>query len=160
MKSATVNDWLQIIGLFGVIASLVFVGLQLKQSREIALADIYQTRTAVLIEWQNTFASNEFALSAAVKADSGSIDDITPIEHLASNWTATGAIAMYENSHYQYRLGFLPEEHWARIRADIKRQLDDPLWGPTLQMRKYFMRASFRAVVEEIERELAAEAGN
>ena len=50
MNSARINDSLQIIGLFGVIASLVFVGLQLKQSHEIALAEIYQARTATLVE--------------------------------------------------------------------------------------------------------------
>ena len=88
------------------------------------------------------------------------MDDVNPIERLASNWTVTGAMVMWENSHYQYLLGYLPEEHWNRIRADIKKGLDDPLWGQTLQMRKYFMRASFRAVVEDIERELAAEAVN
>ena len=48
MDSAKLNDWLQVIGLFGVIASLIFVGLQMKQDREIALAGTYQDRTCLL----------------------------------------------------------------------------------------------------------------
>lgn len=34
------TDWLQILGFGGLIASLVFVGLELRQSREIAIADV------------------------------------------------------------------------------------------------------------------------
>ena len=40
MKPTELNDWLQVIGLFGVIASLIFVGVQLKQDRQIALAEV------------------------------------------------------------------------------------------------------------------------
>ncbi len=36
MDSKKLNDWLQIIGLFGVIASLVFVGIQVRQTQVIA----------------------------------------------------------------------------------------------------------------------------
>ena len=36
MDSKKVNDWLQISGMFGIIASLIFVGLQVKQADEIA----------------------------------------------------------------------------------------------------------------------------
>jgi hypothetical protein len=160
MKSARVNDWLQIVGLFGVIASLVFVGLQLNQSHEIALAQIYQERTASLLDWQLAHAANDLALSAESKAKNGSIDSIEPIELLAQAYMVGGAITLWGNSHYQYVLGYLPEEHWARVRVDIRNRLADPLWGPRIQSFKHFMRASFRASVEEIERALAAEAGN
>lgn len=34
--STKLNDWLQILGMFGIMGSLVFVGLQVKQTDEIA----------------------------------------------------------------------------------------------------------------------------
>jgi len=40
MSMRRVGNWLQIAGLFGVIGSLLFVGLQIKQNREIALSEI------------------------------------------------------------------------------------------------------------------------
>ena len=43
MDSAKLNDWLQVIGLFGVVASLIFVGLQMKQEHEIALSNGIQS---------------------------------------------------------------------------------------------------------------------
>ena len=36
MKSEKVNDWHQIVGMFGIMASLVFVGLQVRQTQVIA----------------------------------------------------------------------------------------------------------------------------
>ena len=42
MNSERVNDWLQLVGMAAVVASLLFVGLQLKQSQEIAIAAQYQ----------------------------------------------------------------------------------------------------------------------
>ena len=41
MDSNKVNDWLQIFGMFGIIASLIFVGLQLKQADEIATMETF-----------------------------------------------------------------------------------------------------------------------
>ena len=38
MDSAKLNDWLQVVGIFALVASLIFVGLQMRQDRQIALA--------------------------------------------------------------------------------------------------------------------------
>ncbi len=35
MDSAKLNDWLQVIAIFALVASLIFVGLQMKQTQEI-----------------------------------------------------------------------------------------------------------------------------
>jgi hypothetical protein len=44
MKTNVLNDWLQIVGMVAIVASLVFVGMQLKQSQDIAIAAQYQAR--------------------------------------------------------------------------------------------------------------------
>ena len=38
MDTQKLNDWMQLIGIFSVVVSLVFVGYQLKQSQDIAVA--------------------------------------------------------------------------------------------------------------------------
>ena len=52
MNSAKLNDWIQIVGIFAVVASLVFVGVELKLSRQTTVADVYQQRTALSIQVQ------------------------------------------------------------------------------------------------------------
>ena len=39
MDSAKLNDWLQVFGMFALVASLIFVGLQIRQTQEIAITD-------------------------------------------------------------------------------------------------------------------------
>ncbi len=51
MDSAKLNDWMQVVGIFAVVASLIFVGLQMIQDREIALAGQYQERSATAVEY-------------------------------------------------------------------------------------------------------------
>jgi len=41
MDSAKLNDWMQVVGIFAVVASLIFVGLQLQQDRELAAAQLF-----------------------------------------------------------------------------------------------------------------------
>jgi hypothetical protein len=43
MNSSKLSDWLQVIGLFSVLAGLLFVGLQLRQEQELAQAARIQT---------------------------------------------------------------------------------------------------------------------
>ena len=42
----------ELVGSTAIVASLIFVGLEMRQSRQIAVADIYQQKTALLIEVQ------------------------------------------------------------------------------------------------------------
>ena len=41
MDSAKVNDWMQVVGIFAVVASLIFVGLQLQQDDRTARLELY-----------------------------------------------------------------------------------------------------------------------
>ena len=41
MDTAKLNDWMQVVGIFAVVASLLFVGLQMKQSQDIAVVETY-----------------------------------------------------------------------------------------------------------------------
>ena len=45
MDSRKLTDWLQGVGLFALVGSLVFVGLQMRQTHEIAEATLYQMRS-------------------------------------------------------------------------------------------------------------------
>lgn len=58
MESEKMHDWLQIIGIAAVVASLVFVGLQLKQSDETALAEIFESAAARGVEQRALIAEH------------------------------------------------------------------------------------------------------
>ena len=161
MITRKLEDWLQIIGLFSVVGSLIFVGLQMKQAHEIALAEIWQARTTAVVETNMSVASNEMLISALVKEATGRPEEITPSEDVVGLWMGISVLSLYENSFYQNSLGFLPDEHWQRSRAGIKRSLrDDTVRGRWLRRALENMQPSFKAIIDEIERELADEAGS
>ena len=58
MDSQKLHDWLQVIGIAAVVASLIFVGLQIKQSDEIALAEVLESVAARAIEERALIAAN------------------------------------------------------------------------------------------------------
>jgi len=64
MDSSKVNDWLQVVGLFGVIGSLMFVGLQMKQDQAIAMSAASQSRTDMTVQLITDWVANPFFLSA------------------------------------------------------------------------------------------------
>ena len=51
MDAQKLNDWMQVIGIFSVVVSLIFVGFQLKQSQDIAVAGQNQERQSVALDY-------------------------------------------------------------------------------------------------------------
>jgi len=58
MDSSKLNDWLQPLGMAGIIASLVFVGVQINQTEEIATIEIINDGTERQISVATLIAEN------------------------------------------------------------------------------------------------------
>lgn len=153
MNSAKLNDWLQVAGMFAVVGSLIFVGLQMRQDREIALSAIYQARAQMTIDITLASTVPEDFVSAIAKIYSGDADEITPEELVTLEYNLGASIALLENNHYQYLSGYLPESHWAKSRRDLRCMLSLPLHRTLLAGWEF--RPEFQEVVDE-EMDLAA----
>ena len=73
ISMSKLNDFFQAIGIIGLIASLIFVGLELKQNQKIALAKTQQERnntirlqimnfTSAGLDWQSNAIENKTRL--------------------------------------------------------------------------------------------------
>jgi hypothetical protein len=94
-----INDWLQVVGMFGVIASLIFVGLQMKQTHQIALSEIYQSRSDASASMSMSTASSPELLSALSKIYSGRSAELTMPEAVAFEHYLGANLTMFENNH-------------------------------------------------------------
>ena len=56
MKGVSLDVWVQLIGLLSVVAGLAFVGFEIRQSQQIALASQQQERAALVTEIIGTFS--------------------------------------------------------------------------------------------------------
>ena len=165
MNPERIHDWLQIVGMAAVVASLIFVGLQLKQSQEIAIAGQYQAR----FDSASGIASSVLQSNAALRVIGKAVreefiaDESIPIEYKA--WVkeqpddelayrvvlAFNQLMVFDNLLFQYQSGFLPEEAWRAFRREIQRDLDDPLsWTRLFYERDlHIWRDSFKELTDE-----------
>jgi hypothetical protein len=148
VNSQKINDWLQIAGLAGVIGSLIFVGLQLKQAQAIALSDNYQSRTANTIATNVGAMSSPEFLSGMAKVYANSAGELTMREAIAVELNVGTLMTMFENNHLQYQAGFLNEEHWQRNLDEMQCLLTVPLFREIVA--GWSFRESFGAVISGI----------
>ena len=156
MDTQKINDWLQVVGTFGVIASLILVGLQMKQAREIALSNVYQARSdATVNSLVSEIGSPEY-LSAASKMHANRPEDLSAQEATALDLVLGAEFTMFENNHRQYEMGYLSEEHWQRNIAEIKCYLNVPLEKEFIM--QWHFRSSFMNLLNNVIRENAEHA--
>jgi hypothetical protein len=146
MDIAKINDWLQVVGIFGVIASLLFVGMQMKQTHEIALANTYNDRASQTVDALSTSLGTPQYFSGTAKIYSGRRDELTAEEYIALESETFVYLTIFENNHYQYEMGFLPEEHWQKNLADIDCRLTEPFFIDVAE--SWSTRENFRLVLD------------
>jgi hypothetical protein len=155
MDSTKLRDWMEVVGIFALVASLIFVGLQMRQAHKISLSQAYQSRTSAAAEWNSAFAANPAALSAFRKSADGASDDISSEEYDALRRSVIGMVYLYDNGHYQYQQGFVSEGYWATTRASLKSVMKNPVANVVIMERlDTGMRPDFRAVVVSVSKEL------
>ena len=173
MDSKKLNDWLQVVGMLAIVVSLAFVGLQLKQSQDIALAAQYQARSDALREQFSAFLDSDAAMNvigtdllADMLADEQLPPEVKawmseqPVEELA--FRATGAyitLKNFDNLYFQYQSGFLPDEAWTALRLQLKQGLEEPrTWMLGIfEKNPEIWRQSYRELIEEILSERSAD---
>ena len=155
MNPEKIHGWLQIAGLVGVIGSLIFVGLQLKQAQAIALSDTYQSRTANTVESNiGSINSPEF-LSGVSKKYARRSEELTMPEAVALEYHIGTILTIIENNHMQYQAGFLSEEHRQRNLGEMHCIFTIPLFREIATGWPF--RNSFKAVISDIIRQISAD---
>lgn len=143
-----INEWLQIIGMFGLIASLIFVGMQIRQDHEIALSGIYQARNDISVQSSmDAISSTEF-LNASAKIYADRAHDLTMQEAVAFEYYIGATMTNFESNHQQFLMGYLSEEHWQRNIRELECILDLPFTREVVAVWDF--RDSFEQLVDEI----------
>ncbi|SVD67851.1 uncharacterized protein METZ01_LOCUS420705 [marine metagenome] len=140
------NNFLQVIGVLGVIGSLIFVGIELRQSQKIALArtqqernnsayNVINTLTAANIDWQSIVLENN-------------LDYQFSKELIARRNTYHLSWFMFENDFFQYSQGLVDESVWnAKLKA-FERWYNTCDLRLLYKSRSKYMPAAFTALIE------------
>lgn len=136
------------------------MGLQLKQSHEIASSSAYQARIAAAMEMNSAMAANDKVSAAFYKPESMGLDSLLPEEVWAGQATVRSLLHAYDNIHFQYENGFLDQESWTRTRADIGNLFRLLFVREYVKTRLFSLRISFRIEVETILAEVESQKGD
>lgn len=158
MQLGKIQDWLQIGGLLGVIGSLIFVGIQLKQTQEIALSNTYQNRTSVTVDMNTAVMTSPELLYGISKVYLNRVDELTMPEAVAVEWHVGTNLTVLENNHLQYESGFLSQEHWQRNIEELECILTIPLFREVAL--GWDFRQSFKEVVAGVIEKVSIDAEN
>ena len=148
MNSEKLHDWLQITGLFGVIASLLFVGLEMQQSRQIAIADIYQQRAEMIVQVNSIPLTSQILYEIWSKVEAGETLTNTEQELLNQSWNPY--FNYVENNHFQYQLGLLSEEQWISSRNNLRSRARNPLFLEWWEVERENWRESFAQEIDDL----------
>ncbi|MGI9202744.1 MAG: hypothetical protein ACR2Q3_01970, partial [Woeseiaceae bacterium] len=145
MDSEKLNDWMQVIGIFALVASLVFVGLQIRQTHEIAVSQAFQARAQTSAEAFLAFSENERLASVATKIRMGKSTEITEIEKTSLGYAMLAGMYLWENGYYQFQGGFASQDHWDRTVVGMKLFLASPVRRSMVKSFLDQMRPEFAA---------------
>ena len=117
MRKIDIQDLIQLLGMVGIIGSLIFVGLEMRQSQRIALATQQQTRAAKMkgvvsglneaeVDYQSVYWENNF-------------DYTLSNDELACRNLVHIAWFLYEKDYYQSTRGLMDEATWEAKVAGI-----------------------------------------
>lgn len=155
MKSTNWKDIAELVGITAIVASLIFVGLQMKQSQDIAIASTGQARTAIAVEFITTMTSDLVIRSALTKQRQGDSDSMSPEERVSMANMAYANLLLLEDIYHQYLSGFITEDKWQGTRGNLKAGLSHGQGGPYLRpayetISSELWSPSFSALLDEL----------
>jgi hypothetical protein len=169
MPSGHWKDIAELIGIGAIVASLIFVGLQLQQSQEIAVGTQYQERANAQIENYMSQIQSDQALrnrgqtiiSAASSrsypiAIKNLIDTTGPESVAVAYLLYRSKMTMMDNCHFQYESGFMNEDTWLAMRRRLQNLLSDIVFAAMYRSESWKFRSSFQEEISQLLAELDA----
>ena len=117
MKRASLDTWIQLLGMVGLLGGLIFVGLELRQTQRIALAEMEQRRSEQTTNRALAFLEGEVETWAKVQGVP--LSELSPKERMVREMHWSWAAQMQQNTLFQYQEGFISESQWNVIAERI-----------------------------------------
>ena len=132
MKKIDLGQTIQILANLGVIAGIVFLGIELQQNNALVGAEARSRRAQIRIEAIQWQMSNPALLLARLKLHEG--QSLTPMEQMLYDLDAIRTLVSWQYVYGEFRAGLLDEsdipiENWRDTvsqRPNVKSALENP----------------------------------
>ena len=109
-----ISGWLTLAANLGVLGGIVLVIVQLNQNERMIRAQTRHEIAMGIVEHLSAAASNPQLAEASVRYNEGG--ELTPVEQYQVQLRIGALLRLWEDEHYQYRMGLYDEEEFARER--------------------------------------------
>ena len=125
MKKVKVSfdTWIQLLGMVGILGGLVFVGLEMRQTQQIAIASQVNERNQSQLARSNIWLEGQWELGH--KITTTPYEELSEAEKFARNQMLQWQRDIQTNNYFQYRMGLLTEEQWEVVAFRIESQWRD-----------------------------------
>ena len=137
------------LGVIGVIASLIFVGLELRQSQKIALAEQMNNRVNVLMSIVNSYIEADLDFFSAM-INEPEKDQLFSSAEKGSRNMLNAQWTLHENDYFQYNSGFMTEDLWEAKLGATERDLLKCEHIDIFEWRISLVEEGFREILQEM----------
>ena len=140
------SSFFQLVGVIGVIASLIFVGLELRQTQKISMANTQQERNSALYNIFNTFTLTDTDWQS-IAFENNTKYEFTKDEIARRNLYHISWF-FYENDFFQYKQGLVTEEVWTAKKKAFETFYNMCDLRNLYMSRSIYMPADFVTLIE------------
>ena len=155
MNAEKLNSWLGVTANIGVVVGIIFLALEVRQTRDAVMGATYQARASAQEEWGKWFAESDHIVHAVLRYSQSEFSSLSAEDQTRITSATEAALHKMDGIHYQYELGLVSEEYYETTFNQMM-SVWAPRWNDTgvLDGGRVTLRPSFR---EEVEKHLDAE---
>ena len=150
MKKVSLDTWIQLLGMLSVLAGLLFMGLEMRQSQRIAIGAQQQTRAQMGMGMETAFHWSDNGMDSAVfyRANNSKLteEEISILRADADVWWY-----IYESDFEQYKLGLMEEEVWQAKLRGVESYYNLCVAMDIYRGRSQIFSESFKEVVQSMQ---------
>ena len=146
MDGTSWRSYVEIVGLFGVVVSLVLLGYEIRQTRLAIVGETYLTRAALSAEASLDFSDSDHLPEILERYESDGYEALTPTQRRRFASFASAAKSRMDAYYLQYEIGLLDDE-WYLYRFTPSAKTWRERWEAMDLLSRDNTRPSFRAAI-------------
>ena len=147
----------EILGALAVVATLVYLTIQVRQNTTSVRVSSYQSVTSQFAELNRSVLESENVADIVFRGDR-SPDELEELDYRRYSSYQSAWFRHYENLHFQYKLKMLPHSQWRSFRVLLGNRMLRPGVSAWWDASKAAYDKDFQVTVEDI-RERAKASG-
>ena len=150
MKRTDLGQVVTIVANLGVIVGLLFVALEVRQTRDAVLGATYMARATSQEDWGKWVAESEYVVHAAQRWGESGFSELSQEDQIRLLPTVEAAFHRMDGIFYQYELGLLPEDYYQTTFGNLM-QVWVPRWRDSGFLDRGWIvpRPSFQAEIDK-----------